>query len=155
MPDHFLFLPIPQGNVMAGDLKFGMQESTDDAAPDSAPMTIDDWVVGRRRRPERALVRIVLASIAFPQSFVWGEFASVGSIDFPAVRQYFAPPRPVDHPAAPARISCSPAASWRMLAGCHGPQTSTCTSQTSNVQTLVISGALDIWRPRRRMRQIS
>ena len=145
MPDHFLFLPINKGNVLAAT-SFGMQESTDDAAPDSAPMTIDAWLSAAAGDPSGLWFESFLASIAFPQSFVWGEFASVGSIDFPAVRQYFAHPDP--------SIIGSPGTAFLFAGGELANAWPAATDsdqymhvQTSNVQTLVISGALDMATP--------
>lgn len=145
MPDHFLFLPIPKGNVLAAT-SFGMQESTDDAAPDSAPMTIDAWLSAAAGDPSGLWFESFLASIAFPQSFVWGEFASVGSIDFPAVRQYFAHPDPsiIGSPGTDFLFAGGELANaWP--AGTDSDQYMH--DQTSNVQTLVISGALDMATP--------
>jgi hypothetical protein len=145
MPGHFLFLPINKGNVLAAT-SFGMQESTDDAAPDSAPMTIDAWLSAAAGDPSGLWFESFLASIAFPQSFVWGEFASVGSIDFPAVRQYFAHPDP--------SIIGSPGTAFLFAGGELANAWPAATDsdqykhvQTSNVQTLVISGALDMATP--------
>ena len=88
----------------------------------------------------------MLASIAFPQAFVWGEFASVGSIDFPAVKQYFAHPDP--------SIIGSPGTAFLFGGGELANAWPAATDldqythlQTSNVQTLVISGALDMATP--------
>ena len=145
MPDHFLFLPIKKGNVLAAT-SFGMQESTDDAAPDSAPMTLDAWLSAAEGDPSGLWFESFLASIAFPQSFVWGEFASVGSIDFAAVRQYFAHPDP--------SIIGSPGTAFLFAGGELVNAWPAATDegqymhvQTSNVQTLVISGALDMATP--------
>ncbi len=145
MPDHFLFLPINKGSVLAAT-SFGMQESTDDAAPDSAPMTIDAWLSAAAGDPSGLWFESFLASIAFPQSFVWGEFASVGSIDFPAVKQYFAHPDPsiIGSPGTDFLFAGGELANaWPAAADSDQYMH----DQTSNVQTLVISGALDMATP--------
>ena len=145
MPDRFLFLPIKKGDVLAATA-FGMQESTDADAPDSAPMTIDAWLSAAAGDPSGLWFESLLASIAFPQAFVWGEFASVGSIDFPAVKQYFAHPDP--------SIIGSPGTAFLFAGGELANAWPAATDldqymhlQTSNVQTLVISGALDMATP--------
>jgi pimeloyl-ACP methyl ester carboxylesterase len=145
MPDRFLFLPIKKGNVLAATA-FGMQESTDADAPDSAPMTIDAWLSAAKGDPSGLWFESFLASIAFPQSFVWGQFASFGSIDFPAVTQYFAHPDPsiIGSPGTAFLFGGGELVNAWPAASDEGQYMHL---QASNVQTLVISGALDMATP--------
>ena len=145
MPDRFLFLPIKKGNVLAATA-FGMAESTDVDAPLGAPMTLDSWVSAAHGDPSGLWFLSTLASIAFPQSFVWGEFASFGSIDFAAVTQYFA------HPDQ--SIIGSPGTAFLFAGGELVNAWPAATDEDqymhvrkSNVQTLVIGGALDMATP--------
>jgi len=53
--------------------------------------TDDPRLVDRRRawRPERLLAPIAVTNMSLPQSFVWGEFASIGMADAQPVDRYF------------------------------------------------------------------
>ena len=145
MPARFLFLPIKKGDVLAATA-FGMQESTDVDAPLGAPMTIDSWVSAAHGDPSGLWFQSMFAGLAFPQAFVWGEFASFGRIDFPATRQYFA------HPDR--SIIGSPGTAFLFAGGELANAWPAATDEgqymhvrKSNVQTLVVSGALDMATP--------
>ena len=97
---------------------FGLMElDLGAAAPLSAPMTIDSWLVGRARRPERALVPVhACRSSCSPNRSGHGATSrrSAG-IDAAAADRYFrvAGEGATRSSAAPARISSGPADSCR------------------------------------------
>ena len=64
IPDRWFFLPIDEGNVRSAS-HYGLMESTPEAAPLHAPMTIDVVVRGRGRRGG-VLVPVALGGLRLP-----------------------------------------------------------------------------------------
>ena len=89
MPDRWLFLPIKDGNVKAATL-FGLFETTEEAAPLNAPTTIDAWLAAADGDPSGFWLLSFLADLAFPESFVWGEFAATALHDAESANAYYA-----------------------------------------------------------------
>jgi uncharacterized membrane protein YdfJ with MMPL/SSD domain/pimeloyl-ACP methyl ester carboxylesterase len=144
IPDHWLFLPIKPGNVRLASF-FGLMESTSDAAPLSAPMTIDSWLSAARGDASGFWFASIAADLQFPKAFVWGEYAAVASSDDGAARRYF----PSADDGNLGRISSAflwgggrLVDSWPAASG-----DSYSRVQRSNVQTLLIGGALDLATP--------
>ena len=109
IPDRWGFLPIKKGNVHLASF-FGLMEATSAAEPLSAPVTINSWLSAAKGDPSGLSFQSTLADLAFPESFVWGEVASVGRIDAAAADRYFASPgRAIRSLATPTRISSGPA----------------------------------------------
>jgi pimeloyl-ACP methyl ester carboxylesterase len=145
MPDRFWFLPIKTGNVLVGTA-FGLAESTDHAAPMSAPMTLDSWLAAAHGDPSGFWLISTLGGLIFPRAFVWGDFASVGRIDDNAAQRYFA------HPSR--SIIGSPGTEFVWLGGRFVTAWPAATDEDqythvrrSQVQTLLIGGALDMQTP--------
>ena len=88
MPNHWLFLPIRKGNARIASF-YGLMESTSEAAPLSAPMTLDAWVSAAHGDTSGLWFESLLAQLAFPESFVWGDVAAVARADTPAAKRYF------------------------------------------------------------------
>src|SRR4029079_18204770 len=65
LPDHWLFLPIEKGNVRTASF-YGLAETTSDAAPISAPMTVDSWLVADEGDASGLWFQSLLAELAFP-----------------------------------------------------------------------------------------
>ena len=97
MPDRFWGLPIDTSAARIA-LFYGLMESTSDAAPLSAPMTIDTWLSAAKGDPSGLWFLSLLAKMAFPQSFVWGELAAMGRADTLAAEAL------LRAPAAPQRL---------------------------------------------------
>ena len=102
----------------------------------------------RARRPERPVAAIVMAGIVLPQSFTWGEFASIGMADAQPVERYFS------SGADRGSIIGNPLTEFLWGAGglVHAwpanPGENQYTSvQNSNVPTLLIGGTLDFETP--------
>ena len=89
MPNHWLFLPIRKGNARIASF-YGLMESTSEAAPLSAPMTLNAWVSAAHGDSSGLWFESLLAQLAFPESFVWGDVAAVARADTPAAKRYFA-----------------------------------------------------------------
>ena len=89
IPDRFLFLPIKEGNVRVASF-YGLMESTSEAAPLTAPMTLGSWLSAADGDASGFWFQSLLADLAFPKSFVWGQFASAAMPDAQAAREHFA-----------------------------------------------------------------
>jgi predicted RND superfamily exporter protein/pimeloyl-ACP methyl ester carboxylesterase len=92
VPGRFWGLPISKGNVRTASF-WGLMESTNEAAPLSAPMTIDAWLSAADGDASGLWFESLLADLAFPQSFVWGEMASFARSDAQAVERYYSKSR--------------------------------------------------------------
>jgi pimeloyl-ACP methyl ester carboxylesterase len=88
IPDHWLFLPIKQSNVRIASF-YGLMESTSEAAPISAPMTINSWLSAEQGDASGFWLQSLLADFAFPTRFVWGQLAAAGRVDAGAARRAF------------------------------------------------------------------
>jgi pimeloyl-ACP methyl ester carboxylesterase len=88
-PDHWSVLPIEAGNARLSTF-LGLANSTSAAAPLSGPVLLDSWLAAAHGDPSGLWLSSLLATLVLPQSFVWGEFASVGVIDSHAVQRYYA-----------------------------------------------------------------
>ena len=144
VPGNWLGLPIKQSNVQIA-LFYGLMESRDDAAPLSAPMTLDSSLAADSGDASGLWFMSLLADLAFPKAFIWGDLASVGRADRGGAERYFSSSkRPSDS------ILGSPgtdfiwgggqlATSWPA-----GPDdTAYSRVRTSRVPTLLIGGDLD------------
>jgi pimeloyl-ACP methyl ester carboxylesterase len=86
IPDRWGPLRIKNGNVRVAGM-FGMFHNGPGAAPLNASTLIDAYLSGD---PAALWALSVVADLAVPTSFVWGEFASFGMIDAPAAEKYYA-----------------------------------------------------------------
>ena len=89
VPKRWGFLPIKEGNVHLATL-FGLFESTSEAAPLSAPMTLNAWISAADGDASGFWFQSLLADIAFPTAFVWGEMASMSRVDEHVAQRHFA-----------------------------------------------------------------
>jgi pimeloyl-ACP methyl ester carboxylesterase len=147
MPSSWLSLPIKPGNALVGTF-LGLTEATSEASPISGPMTLDSWISAAHGDPSGLWFLSLLSEIALPQSFVWGEFASIGMADAHPVQRYFS------SGAGGGSIIGNPFAEFLWGGGglVHAwpanPGENQYTSvQNSNVPTLLIGGTLDFETP--------
>jgi len=147
MPSRWYFLPIKPGNVLVATF-MGLTEATAVDPPLSGPQTLDSWISAAHGDPSGLWLLSLMADIALPQSFVWGEFASIGMADAQPADRYFS--SGVDR----GSIIGNPLAEFLWGAGglVHAwpasPGEDQYTSvQNSNVPTLLIGGTLDFETP--------
>jgi pimeloyl-ACP methyl ester carboxylesterase len=148
MPSRWYFLPIKPGNVRVATL-LGLQEATSvDGSPLSGPMTLDSWISAAHGDPSGLWLLSLMADIALPQSFTWGEFASIAMADAQPAERYFS------SGAGGGSIIGNPFTEFLWGAGglVHAwpanPGENQYTSvQDSNVPTLLIGGTLDFATP--------
>jgi RND superfamily putative drug exporter len=88
IPGHWWFLPIKKSNVRIASF-YGLMESTSEAAPISAPMTLSSWLSAAHGDASGFWFQSLLADFAFPTSFVWGQVAAAGRPDAHAAERYF------------------------------------------------------------------
>jgi len=86
LPSSWLSLPIKPGNVLVGTF-LGLTEAT--GSPLSGPMTLDSWISAAQGDPSGLWLLSTMANLTLPQSFTWGEFASIGMADAQPVKRYF------------------------------------------------------------------
>src|SRR4051812_42330453 len=147
VPDHWWFLPIKPGNVRLASF-FGMMSSTSAGAPIDAPMTLDSWDAAAHGDASGLWFMSLATDLSFPTAQVWGDVAAVARADVQASRDYFASG---DHMGSILADAGSTfvwangrlADAWPSTPG----DNQYSTMQSSNVDTLVISGALDFATP--------
>jgi pimeloyl-ACP methyl ester carboxylesterase len=88
IPKRFWFLPIKQSNVRLASF-FGLMETTPDDVPANGPETVRSWLSAADGDASGFWFQSVLADMAFPKSFVWGQYAAFGRADADAARTYF------------------------------------------------------------------
>ena len=147
MPSRWYFLPIKPGNALVGTF-LGLTEATAVDSPLSGPMTLNSWISAAHGDPSGLWLLSTLANLTLPQSFTWGEFASIGMADAHPVERYFS------SGADRGSIIGNPLGEFLWGAGglAHAwpanPGENQYTSvQNSNVPTLLIGGTLDFETP--------
>ena len=89
MPSSWFSLPIKRGNVLVGTF-FGLPEANSDGgSPLNGPMTLNSWISAAQGDPSGLWFLSAVANLVLPQSFVWGEFASIGLADAQPAERYF------------------------------------------------------------------
>src|SRR5580698_3237402 len=147
MPSSWLSLPIEPGNVRVGTF-LGLTYSTAQASELSGPTTLDSWISAAQGDPSGLWFLSMMVHLVLPQSFVWGEFASIGMADAHTVERYYS------SGADRGSIIGNPLAEFIWGAGglVHAwpanPGENQYTSvQNSSVPTLLIGGTLDFETP--------
>lgn len=147
MPDRWLFLPIKAGNTKVGSF-YGLHESTAEAAPLSAPLTLDAWLSAANGDASGFWTLSLVAGLALPDGPVWGDMGAATRADVTAAREHFAAG------GKHGSILGNPGtdflwAGGRMLdAWPGGPGVDEYDKmQTSDVETLLVGGTLDFTTP--------
>lgn len=148
MPDRWLLLPIKKGNVRVASF-MGMMESATAATPFAAPMVLDAWRSAAEGDASGFWVTSLITDLMFPKMFVWGEYAAAGRIDAQAAREYFS------SGGQETETNLGRAASTFVWGGgrladafpADPDEIEYSRVRTSNVETLMISGALDLSTP--------
>jgi pimeloyl-ACP methyl ester carboxylesterase len=148
MPDRWFFLPIKAGNVRVASF-LGLMESSPEASPFAAPLILDSWLSAADGDASGFWLASVIGDLMFPRSFVWGQYAGFGRPDVRAAREYFSS-------AGQGRASnlgyAATAFVWgggRLADGWPAAPDDGDYSRvrTSNVETLLVGGALDFSTP--------
>ena len=146
MPSRWYFLPIKPGNVLVGTF-LGLTEATSVDSPLSGPMTLDSWISAAHGDPSGLWLLSEMAGLILPTSFVWGEFASIGTADAQPAARYFSSGADrgsiIGNPFTEFLWGAGGLARWPANPG-ENQYTSV---QNSNVPTLLIGGTLDFQTP--------
>jgi pimeloyl-ACP methyl ester carboxylesterase len=149
IPDRWFFLPIKKGNVRVASF-WGLVETTSEAAPISAPMTLNSWLSASKGDSSGLWFMSLLADFAFPAELgVWGDYAAVARTDAQAGRDYFSSGRQEldsilgDPGTAFLWGGGRLADAWPAAPG----EDAYSRVRTSKVETLLIGGALDFATP--------
>jgi pimeloyl-ACP methyl ester carboxylesterase len=148
IPERWFFLPIKRGNVRVASF-YGLMETTQENAPLAAPMTLSSWLSAAEGDPSGFWLQSLLADMFFPGSFVWGEYAAAVMLDSRAARRYF---------SSETQESRSNLGRAATTFGWGGGRLSDAWPaspddhkysrvRSSNVETLIVSGQLDITTP--------
>jgi pimeloyl-ACP methyl ester carboxylesterase len=148
MPDRWLGLPIKEGNVRVASF-FGLMESTSKASPFAAPVILDAWRSAANGDASGFWLSSLIAELMFPKMQVWGEYAAIGSADDQAAREYFASG---SHKRGSAIGDPGSDFAWGggLLADAwpaNRDDAQYSHMRTSNVETLMIGGTLDVSTP--------
>ena len=148
MPKRFWGLPISAGNAKIASF-YGLMESTSESAPLSAPMTLDSWISAAHGDPSGLWFMSLMARMAFPDAFVWGEVAAVSRADTSAADRYFGKgPHRMDSILGNAGTEFHYADGGLTHAFPPAPDSGKYTRvQDSNVPTLLVNGTLDFATP--------
>ena len=150
IPDRWFFLPIKDGNVRVASF-WGLMETTADAAegPISGPMTLGSWLAAADGDASGFWFQSLLADLAFPESFVWGQMAAAARLDAQAASDSFSsgslkPDSNLGDAATAFTWGGGRMAdSWPAVAD----EDEYRTVRASNVETLLIGGELDLATP--------
>jgi pimeloyl-ACP methyl ester carboxylesterase len=147
IPDHWGPLSIKPGNVRVASF-FGLMHSTSQAAPISAPMTLDSWLSAAKGDPSGFWFQSLLAQLAFPEEQVFGDVAAVGRVDVGDADRAFAPA------ADRGSIIGNPGTDFLWGGGrlldawpAEPDEDEYDRVRTSDTETLVINGSLDFATP--------
>ena len=148
VPSKWWFLPVRKGNVRAAAFFGLMNATTDGGGPLSGPWTIDTMLAADRGDASGAWLLSTMAQLLFPRAQVWGEAAATARTDASYARRFFAAN------ADRGSVIGSPGADliWdRGRLADAWPATPDeneyARVRDSNVETLLIGGALDFATP--------
>ena len=124
-------------------------ESTSESAPLTAPMAIDTWLSAADGDASGLWFLSLLARMAFPESFTWGEVAAVARADSSAADRYFAQgPRRKDSILGNAGTEFVYGGGGLTHAFPPAPDANEYTHvPDSDVETLLVGGTLDFATP--------
>jgi pimeloyl-ACP methyl ester carboxylesterase len=147
MPDRWFFLPIKEANVRIASF-FGLFESTSEAAPADAPMTLGSWLSAAEGDASGLWFASLAGDLLFPKMFVWGEYAAIGVQDARVADAYYA------SGGDQGSILGNPGTDFAWGGGrladawpANPSDADYSRVRTSKVETLLIGGALDVSTP--------
>jgi FtsH-binding integral membrane protein len=123
---------------------FGLMEASSHAAPISAPMTLDAWHAAGKGDASGLWFESLATSLLFPRIQVWGDTASMASVDAAAAARHFGPGRHATSVIGDPGTRFLWAGGALARAWPAGPDAGAYSAiRDSDVPTLVISGTLD------------
>jgi len=147
MPSSWLSLPIKPGNALVGTFLGLTDETSGGGGVLAGPNTLDSWISAAHGDPSGFWLLSEMAGLILPTSFVWGEFASIGTADAQPAERYFSSGADrgsiIGNPFTEFLWGAGGLADWPANPG-ENQYTSV---QNSNVPTLLIGGTLDFQTP--------
>ena len=147
MPSQWYFLPIKSGNELVGTFLGLTDETSGGGGVLAGPNTLDSWISAAHGDPSGFWLLSEMAGLILPTSFVWGEFASIGTADAQPAERYFSSGADrgsiIGNPFTEFLWGAGGLADWPANPG-ENQYTSV---QNSNVPTLLIGGTLDFQTP--------
>jgi pimeloyl-ACP methyl ester carboxylesterase len=148
IPDRWLFLPIKKGNVRIASF-FGLMESTAAATPYAGPTIIDMWLSAAEGDASGLWAGSFIGDLFFSKLFVWGQYAAFGRADALAARDYFSFGEQDDGTNLGHTATTYIWGGGRLIDAWPAAPDENEYSQvrTSNVETLLVGGELDLSTP--------
>lgn len=145
-PSRWLFLRIKESNLRAATV-YGMLD-TAPSGPESAPVMIDSWLSAAEGDASGFWFTSVLVDVVFGDFFIAGQRAAAASIDYEPAREYFSEgPGDLSNLGRAATASAWSAGRWVGVWPAADEVESYQQMRTSDVETLVVNGALDVMTP--------
>src|SRR5581483_10957852 len=147
-PSHWLFLPIKKGDFKAAAFFGLINETSAGGNSIASPLTINSLLSADKGNASGAWFLSLMAQIAFPHAFVWGDLAAIGRSDATYAKHFYAS-------GGNGGSLIGAAGNNLIWAGGHvvdawpaNPDENEYTQvQDSNVPTLLIGGNLDFATP--------
>jgi pimeloyl-ACP methyl ester carboxylesterase len=143
LPKRWGPFPIHRGNVELASF-FGLMDASSDAAPISAPMTLDSWHAAANGDAGGLWFQSLASALLFPRVEVWGDAAAMGRIDAATAAEHFG------RPQSGGSVLGDPGSEFLWAGGAlagawpAGPDEDAYSQvRDSDVPTLLISGVLD------------
>jgi len=147
LPDRWGPFAIKPGNVKLASF-FGLMDATSEAAPLSAPQTIDTWLSAAHGDNSGMWLLSLFGDMAIPTSHVWGDVPATGQVDNQYATDYYA--NGGDHGSILNNGFTDHLWGNGGLVGSwpHSPEVDQYTAlRPTNVPTLLISGDVDFATP--------
>ncbi len=90
VPSHWLFLPIKKGDFQTAAFFGLMNETSAGGGPIASPLTINTLLSADKGDASGAWFLSVMAQIAFPHAFAWGDLAAIGRSDATYAKHFYA-----------------------------------------------------------------
>ncbi len=90
VPSHWLFLPIKKGDFKTAAFFGLMNDTSAGGGPIAAPLTINTLLSADKGDASGAWFLSVMAQIAFPHAFAWGDQAAIGRSDATDAKHFYA-----------------------------------------------------------------
>ena len=148
VPGHWLFLPIKKGDFKAAAFFGLINETSAGGGPIAAPLTIDSLLSAGKGDASGAWFLSLMAQLAFPSAFVWGDLAAIGRSDATYAKHFYASGANRGSLIGAAGNDLFWAGGRLLDAWPANPDENEYTHvQDSNVPTLLIGGNLDFATP--------
>jgi pimeloyl-ACP methyl ester carboxylesterase len=153
-PSRWLFLPVEPGSARVAAF-YGLVHATDAASPLDSAATIDSFLAAEGGDPSGLWLDSFMATLAFPETQVWGDVAAIGRLDAGAARRHFAAGVDADRDIGDAATSFTFHGGDLMDAWpANADDDAYSRVPPSDTETLLIDGELDFATPPQRLDEL-